>query len=284
MTAEPSQTVRRIADHGTLSRYVQGKCRCEPCRSTAVRYNKKLRSDRYQGRERLVDAESIRAHVAHLQQQGMSFRAISQAAGWASRNALATALSRTRVRRDTAERILAVQPTSDIRPTRYTDATGARRRLQALASIGWPSRQLAHALGQKDPSLVQRIQSGKATSIRQGTAQAIADLYNKLWNHQGPSQRTRSAAQARGWLPPLAWDDDNLDNPHAQPDTGAVRTTKRSTLNLEDLHELLRWGHTRDEAAARLGTSREAIDKALSRERATTTKYPARQQPHRRTA
>ena len=284
MTAEQQPTVRRTAPHGTLSRYVQGKCRCQSCRGVAARYNKRLRAARYQGRQRLVDAEPIRAHVAQLQAQGMSFRAITQAAGWASRNALVTALSRSRVRPDTADRILAVQLSSDTRPTRYTDATGARRRLQALACIGWPSRALADALGQKDHSLVLRIQSGKATSIRQGTAHAVEDLYNSLWNQEGPSPRTRSAAQARGWLPPLAWDDDDLDNPNASPDTGAVRTTKRTTLNLDDLHDLLHWGLTRDEAAARLGTTRDAVDKALSRERAATPIFATDRQDQRRTA
>lgn len=53
------------------------------------------------------------------------------------------------------------------------------------------------------------------------TAADVAAVYDRLsmivpdWHRY--RTRTRNAALARGWLPPLAWDDDTIDDPTAEP-------------------------------------------------------------------
>jgi hypothetical protein len=203
-----------------------------------------------------------------LMAAGMSFRAISLTAGYTSRNALADSMTRSRVRPATMARILAVNPKRDNRRDAYVDATGSRRRLQALAVNGWPSRNLAKQLGHKDPATIQNIASGKTPTIRLRTKDAIRDLYERLWDQPGPSVRAANLAKAKGWMPALAWDDDLIDRPDHQPED--VRRGKvnggGSGITLEDIEEAREQGYeTAQQVAWRLGVSRDAVQQILSR-------------------
>jgi lambda repressor-like predicted transcriptional regulator len=248
--------------HGTLTAYFARGCRCDDCCTTARRYNKRLRLDRHRGLSRLVDATPARDHVAALLAGGMSFRAISIAAGWRSRNALDEALKRDRVQRRTLARILAVTPDSDTRHDGYVDATGSRRRLQALAVVGWPTRAVAGWLGHADHSTVLDVRSGRLRTVRRRTATAIADAYDAHWDEPGPSERTRRHAARSGWLPPMAWDDDLIDDPAHRPDPDVRRRPDGRGTPREDVLELLAQGETHAAIAARLGISEAAVDRA----------------------
>ncbi|MBQ1165146.1 hypothetical protein KBZ21_44980, partial [Streptomyces sp. A73] len=63
--------------------------------------------------------------------------------------------SRT-LRSDTAKRLLALSA-SDMRPSehRAIDATGTRRRLQALVAIGWPFSHIARHIGMHQRPLAE---------------------------------------------------------------------------------------------------------------------------------
>jgi hypothetical protein len=213
MTALPAEST---VQHGTLTCYARG-CRHPDCRRAAWRHNKELRVRVLRGEPRLIDAARMREHVEQLLAAGMSFRAISLAAGWKSRNALDEALKRNRVLPRTFNRVMAVTPDSDQRPTTYIDATGARRRLQALAAIGWDSRTLAARLRQKHPTTVQHVRSGRQPRLRRSTAAKIAALFDELWDQPGPSDRARLDAAQRRWAPPMAWDDESIDDPAVRP-------------------------------------------------------------------
>ncbi len=114
-------------------------------------------------------------------------------------------------------------------------------------------------------------------------APAVAALYDQLWD-QPPPQRTRAqriaaaavrrAARARGWPPPLGWDDGTglhgIDNPAACPAPGwrPDGTHGRPAAALaEDAAELACQGYTRAQAADRLGVTRSALDQAFRRAR-----------------
>lgn len=209
------------ARHGTLTGYSATGCRCTACRTVAVRYNKRLRYHHASGgAPRLVDSAPARAHVEQLLAAGVSFRAISLAAGWRSRNSLDEALKRDRVNHRTLARILAVTADCDTRSTGYVDATGSRRRLRALSANGWTSRALAQQLGHADHSTVLEVRSGSTLTIRRFTADAVRGLYDRLWDVDGGSARARRHAQRHGWPVPLAWDDDTIDDPTATPYAG----------------------------------------------------------------
>ena len=202
-----------------------------------------------------------------LMAAGMSFRALSLTAGYTSRNALADSMTRSRVRPATLARILAVNPQRDNRRDAYIDATGSRRRLQALAVNGWPTRNLAKQLGHKHATTVQDIAAGKTPTIRLRSMDAIRDLYERLWDQSGPSPRTAAIAKAKGWLPALAWDDDLIDKPeHEAEDVRRPVRSKWSGVTIEDIEEAREQGYVSAEQIGwRLGVSRDTVQQILSR-------------------
>jgi hypothetical protein len=92
------------------------------------------------------------------------------------------------------------------------DATGSRRRLQALAAIGWSCRQLSAELGSTGDVLFKLV-SGRTTTVNARTARRVAELYDRLSMTPGPSLQVAERALKAGWPPPLAWDDELLDDP-----------------------------------------------------------------------
>jgi hypothetical protein len=254
--------------HGTLTAYAKHGCRCEPCRRAAAKASKAWRRDTYLGIVKLVDAQPLKDHVAMLMASGMSFRAIALTAGYTSRNALADSMTRSRVRPATMARILAVSPKRDNRRDAYVDATGSRRRLQALAVNGYSTRYLAGRLGHKHAATVQDIGSGKTPTVRYRTMDAIRDLYEELWDRPGGNARSASIARAKGWLPALAWDDDLIDRPdHEAEDVRRLGgDVRRSGITLEDIEEARAQGYeSAQQIGWRLGLTATAVQQILCR-------------------
>ncbi|HEY9476362.1 MAG TPA: hypothetical protein VIS06_21240, partial [Mycobacteriales bacterium] len=119
----------------------------------------------------------------------------------------------------TAQRLLSVHPV----PGARVDATGTRRRIQALIAVGWSASQIGGRLG-ISPTNMWGLSRRLMVSAR--TAARVRALYDELWDCPPParnrwqrvsvSRSTRMAA-VRGWAPPVAWDDDSIDDPTAQP-------------------------------------------------------------------
>jgi hypothetical protein len=101
-------------------------------------------------------------------------------------------------------------------PPGRVNSTGTARRLQALAAIGWPWRELARRLGTTDrwPSM---LANQHTCTVNRGTADTVTALYQQLRYADGPSERARTLAGRRGWQPPAAWDGLDIDDP-ADPD------------------------------------------------------------------
>jgi hypothetical protein len=95
-----------------------------------------------------------------------------------------------------------------------TSATPTRRRLQALAAIGWPWAELNERLGYGPRT--QRI-SGLlvAEHVHVDMERRVAALYEELHMTKGPSSMTRQRAVKKGWAPPMAWD--NIGDPWCRP-------------------------------------------------------------------
>lgn len=266
-------------NHGTSTAYMSKGCRCETCKVAHSKRQKRYRLDRARGVQRLVDAQPLRDHVDALYAAGMSQWDITIAAGWKSRNALADAYRRAKVTPRTMQRVLSVTAPPVQRRNGYVDATAARRRLQALAVLGWSTRAIAGRLGNLDAQTYQFIQSGRNRTIRRRTDDAIAQLYDELWQTMGPSARTRTLAVRKGWVPPLAWDDDDIANPEATPHGSAShvvpRTTRTRQVLIEDYLDTLGY-HGGDVlvAAERLGMSVDALERALFRARKDGIEVP----------
>lgn len=255
--------------HGTTTAYLVHGCRCETCKTAQSRHQKRYRLDRERGIARLVDAEPLRQHVAMLKEAGLSQWDIAIAAGWKSRNALADALTRKMVTPRTMQRVLAVNAPPASRRNGYVDATASRRRLQALAVMGWPTREIAARLGNLDPQTYQYIANGRTRTIRRRTEQAIAELYDELWATPGPSRKSASIAKGKGWVPPLAWDDDSIADPSARPHGAQWKPRARGQVDrlVEDFNTLRASGCTFAAAAMRLDMPEKALERALYRAR-----------------
>jgi len=178
-----------------------------------------------------VDAEPVRAHIMALKDAGVGDRAIVELSG-VSRSALQIIRRgrpglnrppRTKVLSRTAEKILAIPLDADNR--RYgvrVDSTGSLRRLRALHAIGWTQTEIARRIGWT-PQNLNRYFISEPEMINRGTAVDIARVFDQLQLIPGPSERARRHAKKRGWAPPLAWDEDTIDDPLAVADRGAHR-------------------------------------------------------------
>ena len=129
-----------------------------------------------------------------------------------------------RVRPDTATRLLAIEANLDtLGATVVINGAGTTLRVQALVACGWSQARLAALLG-RDAGNFGPVVHGSRDGVQVQTARDVRDLYDRLWNVAPPesshreriaASRARNHAQMHGWVPPLAWDDDTIDDPRA---------------------------------------------------------------------
>ena len=135
-----------------------------------------------------------------------------------------------------AAAILAVDPSLDnAAATARVDATGTRRRLQALVFAGWPLPIMQQRLG-----LVRLDRVLAAGTVTAATARAVRAFYDTYWDHppavSTPQDRravtlARARAARDGFLPALTWDDDTIDDPRTVPDPPAARPQQPSAAS-----------------------------------------------------
>lgn len=268
-----------LPPHGHISRYKYHRCRCLPCMDAWRDYAANVRRQQAYGTWRpLVDADPIRAHVRGLQAEGVGIARIAHLAGVTHSTISRLLYSRggkpplKTMRRANAERILAIRPTLAAHADGSTvDATGTRRRIQALIAIGFTHKALAPHLGVHPMYVGNLVQQSTVTARHARSATRVYDL---LWNADPaehgvrPSSvaRSRNLAARNGWPPPLAWDDDTIDDPAAVPDTGADQQRKGDTE--AEIAWLLRSGETSIEViAARVGIEEDSVRTAIGRAR-----------------
>jgi transcriptional regulator with XRE-family HTH domain len=98
-------------------------------------------------------------------------------------------------------------------------ALGLTRRLQALVALGYTQDHVSAATGISQ-GLLSRITRGLANRSTARNWHALVAYYDEVSMTPGPSSTARANARKRGWVPPLAWDDETIDDPNARPDTG----------------------------------------------------------------
>lgn len=267
--------------HGTRTAYVVDKCRCRPCTDAASADERARQRQQAFGRydSGRVDAEPVRAHMQYLMDNGISVKRIAALTGLALSTVGAIRWGRherghapyPRVKKTTADRILDLKPALEhMAPNSYIDSTGAIRRLQALVAIGWSQARLGRQLGVEPGNFGTLMAASQCTARR---ALAVRDLYEQCWNKpqtgtdwhsKAAATRARNLAKTRGWLPPMAWDDDTIDDPAAVPDLGG-RDKLRDTIG-EDVEYMAKTGATREEIADRLGAgSWDTVERQLHR-------------------
>lgn len=260
--------------HGTRAKYVVDKCRCDDCTEASRVAEAHRRRQRAYGIQSYVDAEPARQHVRNLGALGMGWKRVARAAGLSPSTVWKLVYGdRTRfdgpskrVRPATANAILAVE--LDLADGAIIDCTGTTRRIQALVALGYSQSFLAGRLdigvGNFGPL------SHGTRDVTVATARDVRALFDELGmtpptardrHHQASVTRSRRYAQIAGWVPPLAWDDDTIDDPDAKPNVGEAR--KRDLL--EDFDWLIEQGESRDSACQILGVQPATIDTARKR-------------------
>lgn len=284
-TPQPCHHKKANHQHGTYVTYTQDRCRCTPCTTAAGQYNARLRRRNAYGRSNLIDADPVRAHIRQLMAAGIGLKQVTKHTG-INGGVLCKLMygvpetgrvPSKRILKANAAKILALNPDD---PTLLAggvrvDSTGTRRRLQALVHQGWSVNQLA-AHADTDRQRLDGALHGR--DVTKTTADTVAALYDRLWDTEPPRAtrgektayaRARNIAAAAGWVGPLAWDDESIDDPAATPDTGqVVRDLGSGTrkVHLEDVEFLMdQQTYTWDGLAARLRVRPNTIDVALRR-------------------
>lgn len=224
-----------VRPHGR-AKYVVEQCHCDRCRRSMREYERWRVRQRAYGRAAYVDAEPARRHVRTMMAAGMGLGQVARVSEvpYGTLSALlygdaTRGLSPSRrIRPGTARALLAVEVSLDTMARGATmDGTGTRRRLQALVTIGWPQTALAGQLGMDQSNITRLIRSERSVAV--STALRVRALYDRLWDTPPPqdscsekiaASRSRRMARQRGWVPPMAWDDEQLDDPAAAPDPG----------------------------------------------------------------
>lgn len=147
---------------------------------------------------------------------------------------------------------------------RTVPALGTKRRLQALAALGWDFYSIATEAGQHREWVWQIY---RRDTVHTRTAQKIQAVFEHLCMTRPEgwvADRARRQAAARGWAPPLAWDD--IDNPAERPKgTGApIREPIRCGTRRGYERHLYRKEATCEECRKYLREARRAQRKAAA--------------------
>lgn len=132
------------------------------------------------------------------------------------------------------------------------DNTGVIRRRQALAALGYGLSDLEQHFPTTRRGIGTYATTGRRVS--RDTHRRWCQVYDLLSMTPGRNERAKQEARKRGWAPPLAWDDDTIDDPDATPDLGERRARRRQDI-AEDARFLAGTGMTSQGIAARLRVS-----------------------------
>lgn len=206
--------------HGTSNRYSYG-CRCAPCTQAASRADAERTLDRLAGKPRLIPAGQVRDHVNALLARGLTRTQIGQLAGGIDAKTIKRlSEGQPSVLAKKAQMILAI-PKDARASAGDVPSTGAVRRVRALYALGHLNWAIAQESGVARCT-VSALAAGDFSKLGVAADQGIRDAYDLLSMKSGTSPKTRLRAQELGWAPPLAWDDDMIDDPHAVPQTDAA--------------------------------------------------------------
>jgi hypothetical protein len=164
---------------------------------------------------------------------------------------------------------------------------GTRRRLQALTAMGWSPPELGVLTGLNDQVILRLRAANDARTVLFQTRDAVTAVYDDIWATRSTGRhqlRMRNLARRHGWLPPLAWDDDSIDDPAATPNLGtapavdldevAIREAiagRRVPLTRAERREAVTRmtdaRYSAQEIAARLGTYQRQVTRDRAKER-----------------
>lgn len=264
------QCKRAQHNHGTRTAYVVDKCRCRECTDASAREQASRSRLQAYGRydSGRVDAQPVREHIAMLMGYGIGLKRVAALAG-VSNATLGKILygdqsrnmpPRARVEKHVAVGVIAVKPSlENLGGAVSVDAAGTRRRIQALVTIGWSQSRIGVRIGMQPGNFNRTI---KADHVQAVTARKVKTIYEELWNQpqtgtdwhsKAAATRARNYAKAHGWLPPLAWDDETIDDPTTSPAVFEEAPMVHGEDRIAEIEFLIRSGAGQTEILSRMG-------------------------------
>ncbi len=182
---------------------------CPPCRAAhCADVKRKLHQPRR------VDPAAARAHIDALVACGMTAVGVATRAGITHDTVNNIRYGHTAtVHRRIADAILAIEP--EIDATALIDPTGTFRRIRALMALGYRHDDLHGHSGIRTSVLLYQREWVTAR-----TAERVTAMYDALCMTPGPSSMAHGRAAKLGYIPPLGWNDDDIDDPAAWADPG----------------------------------------------------------------
>lgn len=261
--------------------------------SDSPQWRKQWKIEHHQGKRRILGPEKAQAHVqALVQNHGVTLRGIAEVAGISA--FIVSDLNRGLkqfVHRDTEKAILAVTAETVLSRSNaigLVPNVGGRRRIQALMAMGWRHQDLTPMLGMNTSNIIH--QQGDWFTKRKHDA--IKNLYDRLWDKRGPATALSiNRVIKAGYAPPLAWDDETIDDPRAQPNLGLTKPKRGRPAKgpvqatedqLEDVEFLLEQAYRWDAITDRLGVEPDSLERMLYRKGRNDLVTKAKNMDHRR--
>lgn len=266
--------------------YKIDRCRCYRCSAIWSAYDDaRSRSIAAGTWQPFMDAAPVREHLQYLRSNGVGLRRVGELIG-ISRSSLFLILEdcgdrkrRQQVRTERGRAILGLRPGIDTASDgALINAVGTLRRIRALMAIGFPQAFIARHMGMSDGNFSD---FAKCPAVTARNARALRAVYDQL-STRNPAALgvprasiTRSSrhAERENWPKPLEWDDDEIDDPTAQPHTGHMegpQRPRRADALLEDALFIVEHSAVdlaerkqREQVAARLTISIDYLDKLL---------------------
>lgn len=200
--------------HGTATGYVAWRCRCQPCTNANRKRLNRYKLRKLNGVDVWGDIDAVHDHIEWLRSSGISYHAIARAVGYNFKGQIQEIVAADRVTVATAARILAVT-IDDLDDRTLIPALGTMRRLRALARVGYSTPAIAVAIAFDEVTL-RKIRRGKQPKTQRRVVDLVTAYYRANADRPGPCNRARLYAEQRRWLPPMAWDDEDFDDPRGQ--------------------------------------------------------------------
>lgn len=220
----------------------------------------------------LVDAQPVRDHILELRNAGVGNKRLEDEFG-IPHSTIQHLLYGQRgfgpskkVRHATAERILQIPvPRTDVGFVRQdrVPALGTTRRLQALVANGYSQTHLIGRLGWPENGTCSELFLGQRPNVAVRRAEDVKALFNQLQMIPGTDRNARRRAKSKGWLPPLAWDEERIDDPTYEP--VVVQTPRTPEDDFTDFEYLISSGVGVEAACARLGLAPNSLKRKYER-------------------
>ncbi|ABD58068.1 hypothetical protein P755_gp096 [Mycobacterium phage Quink] len=236
----------------------------------SVHYRRKLA---YRGEPQgLVPMGRAQEHLSALRDAGVTLPRMAKLSGVSARSLeLILYGERESVRALTEQKILSIgiSQATELKDKGKSQVAslGTVRRLQSLRRLGYSIKDLADRVGLTRAALDAILGQPDRKWVNQSTAEAVKKVFAELQATPPPetatTRRAAEVAKERGWPLPLAWDEDAIDDPSAEPHDVERRKTDWYQEYL-DIKENLGIT-TQSQIARRMGIREEALYQRLKR-------------------